>query len=69
MSAPLASPEQSRPSVRGKDGGKMLASMPRRIFQSIGLTLAALTFSSTWAGPAPGAGTSSRRITSGPPYP
>ena len=59
--------QQSRRSVRGKDSGKMLASIPRRIFQSIGLTLAARTFTSSWPGPDVGTDTSSRRITSGPP--
>src|SRR6185369_6470433 len=66
---PSISPAQSRPSTRGKSIGKTFAIRPRRIFQSIGLTLAARTFTSTCPGLGTGFGACSRRMTSGPPYP
>src|SRR6185436_15269202 len=67
-SPPWNSPAQSRPRTRGKPIGNTLAIRPRRIFQSIGLTLAARTRTRICPGPGLGTGASSRRRTSGPPY-
>ena len=61
-------PAASRPGITGKATGIISCRYPARIFQSIGLTLAASTRMRTCPGPACGSAASSTRNTVGSPY-
>src|ERR1019366_1961955 len=69
--APTArtTPLTSRPKIAGNDNGKSFCRVPERIFQSIGLTLAAAAAISTVRPLICGSGTLSSTFSfSGPPY-
>jgi hypothetical protein len=68
-SAPIPSttPATSNPGTQGRRIGRISRIAPDASFQSIGLTEAARTRTSSWFGPGTGSGRSAGSRTSGPP--